>query len=244
MKTFRTLIMIVAGIFAAGSVQAQVLKPVITFTEDPLTHNVHIVSDGSFYYTVNGGRADKGQINKFSFQGKLVDSYDIKLDMRSIMYNGKDKLFYVCTYERDIYKITDLSKGIYEKVLSGIYEDPQANLAMSPDGKYIYCMSGGTLTIYKFPSGKVSKTISNLNCGKEFSTGSSSVATDGQRIYTWNSDYKMIFVYDLKGKKIKTFDISKGDYGFSLSWANGLLFVSTDGNYETGTWYGYDLWAK
>ena len=54
----------------------------------------------------------------------------------------------------------------------------------------------------------------------------------------------MIFAYDSKGNKVKTFEISDGSYGFSLSCANGLVFVSDDGNYETGTWYGYDLWAK
>jgi hypothetical protein len=54
----------------------------------------------------------------------------------------------------------------------------------------------------------------------------------------------MIFVYDLKGKKIKTVEISNGNYGFSLSFANGLIFVADDGDYATGTWYGYDLWSE
>ncbi len=223
---------------------AQVLKPKITFDEDPQTHNVHIASDGKYYYTINGGKANKGQICKYSFEGKLIDSYDLPLDMRSIMYNSKENKFYVCTYERKIYSISDMEQRRYELVKSDMYENEQANLAMSPDGKNIYYFDNGILKIYKFPDGKLVKEMSGFDCGKETTTGSSCVAFDGKHIYTWNSDYKMIFIYDTKGKKIKTVEIEKGSYGFTLSYANGLVFVADDGDYATGTWYGYDLWAK
>jgi DNA-binding beta-propeller fold protein YncE len=241
MKTLSLTILIA---FAGLAGFAQIAKPVIQFDDEPRTHNVHIASDGKYLYTVNGGRADMGQINKYTLEGRLVDSYDILLDMRSLMYNGGDKHFYVCTYERNIYKITDMEKGKHELVLSGLYENEQANLAISPDGKYLYYFSSGKLTIYKFPSGTVYKTFDGLDCGSKFSTGSSCVAVDGKYFYTWNADYKMIFAYDKKGKKVKTLEIEKGDYGFSLSFANGLIFVSTDGDYDTGTWYGYNFWAK
>ncbi|HPS27188.1 MAG TPA: hypothetical protein PK269_06210, partial [Bacteroidales bacterium] len=71
-----------------------------------------------------------------------------------------------------------------------------------------------------------------------------SVAVDGKYIYTWNADYKLIFVYDMKGQKVKSVEVEKGSYGFSLSYANGLIFVADDGDYATGTWYGYNLWEK
>jgi len=230
--------------FLSFRVNGQVLKPKITFEEDPLTHNVHIVSDGKYYYTVNGGRAEKGRINKFSFTGELLDSYDLMLDMRSIMYNSKEKKFYVCTFERHIYRITDLQQGSYEKVRSELYENGQANLALSPNGKNLYYFNEGDLQIFGFSNGKLLKEMKGFDCGKEFTTGSGSVAVDGKYIYTWNADYKMIFVYDMKGIKIKSVEIEKGSYGFSLSCANGLVFVADDGDYATGTWYGYDLWEK
>lgn len=226
------------------AVKAQNLKPKIQFEDEPRTHNFHVASDGEFLYTVNGGKAYMGQISKFSLTGNYITSYDIDLDMRSLMFNGKDKSFYVCTYERNIYKITDMEKGSYALVLSELYENEQAGLAMSPNGKLLYYFNDGTLLIYNFPSGKLSKTITGLDKGSEVSTGNSVVAVDDKYIYTWNSDYKMVFIYDLKGKKIKSVNISKGDYGFSLSCANGLIFVSTDGDYDVGTWYGYDVWEK
>ncbi|MDO9256173.1 MAG: hypothetical protein Q7U54_11715 [Bacteroidales bacterium] len=47
--------------------------------------------------------------------------------------------------------------------------------------------------------------------------------------------------YDLKGRFQKSVKLSHGDYGFSLSFANGLLWVSEDGDYEEGMWYGYEV---
>ena len=238
-----TFALIVLCVFSFKA-NAQVFKPKITFQEDPLTHNVHIASDGEYYYTINGGRSNKGQINKFSFSGKLLDTYEMMLDMRSIMYNSKEKKFYICTYEKQIYRITDLQQSRYELVKSDMYDNEQANLAMSADGKLIYYFNDGVLKIYKFPSGDLQKEIKGFDCGKETGAGNSCIAIDGKHIYTWNADYKMIFVYDMKGKKIKSVEIEKGSYGFSLSYANGLVFVSDDGDYATGTWYGYDLWEK
>jgi hypothetical protein len=245
MKKSILLVSIMLTFMAFGKpVKAQILSPKITFEETPQTHNMHICSDGEYYYTCNGGKSPKGQIQKFSFNGRLLDTYKVQLDMRSIMYNEKEKKFYVNTYEKEIYRITNLGSGRYDLVIGDMYDYDQATLAMSSDGKYVYAFLDGTLKIYKFPSGKLSKTIKNLDCGKEFNSGASSVACDGKHIYTWNADYKMIYAYDMKGKKVRSFEVEKGSYGFSLSCANGLVFVSDDGNYDVGKWYGYDLWAK
>jgi len=70
------------------------------------------------------------------------------------------------------------------------------------------------------------------------------VALDRKYICSWNTDFKLIFVYDRKGQKVISVDIEKGSYGFSLSFANGLIFLADDGDYATGTWYGYNLWEK
>jgi len=245
MRFFTTILMtMLLPLVFATQTRAQALKPVITFEEDPLTHNVHVASDGEHYYTVNGGRAEKGQISKFAFTGKLLDSYDIKLDMRSIMFNKKDKKFYVCTFEREIFRINDLQRGSYEKVSSEMYDNGQANLAMSANGKSIYYFNNGTLQIFSFPKGALQKEMKGFDSGKSFSSGGGSVAVDGKYIYTWNADYKLIFVYDMKGQKVKSVEVEKGSYGFSLSYANGLIFVADDGDYATGTWYGYNLWEK
>lgn len=223
---------------------SQKKSPSVVFSENPRTHNVHLCFDGKFYYTINGGKADQGMIKKYDLAFNLVTTYDIELDMRSIMYEPKGGNLYICTYGRGIYKITDLAAGKYEMVKDTLYNEPQSSLALSPDGKLLYIFNKGKLNIYKFPSCTYVKTISGLDCGKTPSEGSCVVAVDKKYIYTWNTEYKLIFIYDLKGKKVRSVEIEDGNYGFSLSAANGKVFVSKDGNYDLGNWYGYDLIKK
>ena len=244
MKTIKFFSILTFIFFLFNIGKTQTLQPKITFSEDPKTHNAHITSDGANYYSCNGGVASKGQINKLSFEGDLLNSYSMELDMRSIMYNTKDKALYVNCYDGNIYKITNLENGEYKLVLENIYENNQANLAFSPDGKSLYYFDEGVCKIFSFPKGKLKKTLIGLNHGNQFTTGQSTIAVDKKHIYTWNSERSKIYIYDLKGKSIKTIKISDGDYGFSLSFANGLIFVATDGNYDIGTWYGYDVWEN
>lgn len=219
---------------------AQKLSPNIQFSEHPKTHNVHLTSDGKFLYTCNGGRSNMGKIFKYDLFGNFIDSYEIKLDMRSIMYNPKDKKLYVNCYDKCIYKIVDLQYGAFEKVFCDIYDEEQAGLALSPDGKYFYYMKDGTLTLFSTKTGKAVKTMTGFECGPSYS-GNTVVAVSKKNIFTWNAETQIVNVYTLKGVKKASYELSKGDYGFSLSFANGMIFVSKDGNYETGKWFGYKL---
>jgi len=238
----KRLVFCILGVLSIQIAIAQSKAPDFKFKESPRTHNMHIVSDGKFYYANNGGKSTEGVIHKFDFKGNLIGTYDIYLDMRALMYNQKDKHLYVCTYDKKIYKITDLEKGYKEEIISDMYANEQATLAMSSNGKYIYCLDNGVVNVYKFPSGKLSKSFNNISSGSTLQTGSAAIATDNKYFYTWNADLGIIFVYNLKGKKIKSYDIQEGHYGFSLSVANGMVFVSDDGDYNEGTWYGYNLW--
>ncbi len=220
---------------------AQKLKPAVQFNEDPRTHNVHICSDGKFYYTINGGRANMGMIKKYDLDFNPVATYDIELDMRSIMYEPKTSSFYICTFERSIYKITDMAFGKFELLKDTLYKEPQASLALSPDGKLLYSLNKGKIDVYKFPSLTLITTLSGIDCGKTPTQGSCVLAVGKKYIYTWNTEYQLIFIYNLKGKKVKSIDITEGNYGFSLSFANGKIFVSKDGNYDVGNWYGYEI---
>lgn len=243
-KCISNTLAVLAFVVLSFAAQAQVLKPVFSFHDLPKTHNMHIASDGSYYYCINGGIADSGSIHKYSFRGRLLESYPLHLDSRSIMYNETDKTFYLNTYDKNIYKIKDMKTGAYELFDSELYDDGQECLAMTPDGKLIYDFLEGNLVVWNWADGIPEDTYYDLDSGSEVSTGSECVATDGKYIYTWNAAIKTIYVYDLDGKKVKSVEISDGSYGFSLSCAQGLVFVSDDGNYGEGTWYGYDLWAQ
>jgi len=236
-----TLLLTVAFLMFIVSVSAQVIQPTLMFNEHPGTHNMHICSDGDYYYTINGGIAEQGKISKFDKNGNLIREFPVNLDMRSIMYNNKDKSFYVSCYDKNIYKILDINSGAYAIKFQGLYSNDQAELALDHKGNELYYLDQGTLNIFDFNTGSLLNTYYNIKCGEGTWYGGAVVAVSKKNVFTWNSDLKEIYVYDKNLNLKGTFSIAEGDYGFSLSVADKLLFVSTDGDYETGTWYGYNL---
>jgi len=218
---------------------------IIHFNDNPVNHNMHITSDGSFYYTCNGGNYTVGAINKYTLEGVFVNSYPMSIDMRSIMYNKTDGSLYVSgfeanTNERNVYKITNLETGSYSKIHSNLYDNYQSGTALSYDCQFIYAFNAGTLKKYKFSDGTLSQTLTGLNYGASTSS-TAVVAVDPDYIYTWDSSTKTVYVYDLTGEFIRNVTLTDGNYGYSLSFVDGLLFVAIDAAYGTGTWYGYNI---
>ena len=240
---------------------AQVIRPVITIIDDPSPANIsHITSDGKFFYTCTGGKSKKEgtpnyKINKYNaITGDFVKSYPFKLfNMRSIMYNSKDKNLYIATYDMKIHKIVDLENGITEQCFKGkenIYKNPRSSAALDPNGKILYVMDKGTLTMYNFKDGSIKKTLSGLAFGEDNKDdpglgkyGSAAVAVGKKHIYTWDahSNQKKIYAYDKNGNLVKVFQISNGNWGWSLSYANGYVFVSVNQPNSVGLWNGYKL---
>jgi hypothetical protein len=219
----------------------QVLSPSVVFKENPHSHNMHITSDGKFLYTCNGGRAELGQVNKLKKDGTLIAGFPVKLDMRSIMYNSSDKKLYVYTYSRKLYKIDDLTLGTYTEVMSFPERSEQCAPTLSSNGKLICFMEFGDVYFYNLKSGKPETTLHGLKCADNAVDGGTAIAMNRKHLYSWDARSQVVYVHDLKGKVEKSVKLSQGFYGFSLSWASSLLWVSADGNYETGTWYGYDI---
>ncbi len=227
-----------------NNISSQEIQPELSFIEFPKTHNAHITSDGKYLYTCNAGNSIKGKISKFDTKGNLIKNYGIQIDMRSIMYCKKDKYLYVSGYDQNIYKITDLENGIYQKINTDLIIDPQAAIALDTKGKSLYHFKDGILEIYTFPEGDLISQYEGLPCGDGFLTGNSVIAVSKKHFFTWNSDKQAIYAFNNRGEQVKTIKITKGSYGISLSYANGLLFVSDDGDYQDGTWYAYDVGLK
>ena len=227
--------------FIISPLNAQVLTPFITFEEESESYCMHICSDGNSYYTVNGGVPEVGKISSYTLNGELIKSYPLPLDMRGIMYNKKTKSFYVNTTDKKIFRIIDLNAGTYELVFADLYENKQSSLAFDPIGKFIYAFDNGTLSVFKLKNGELVQTLSGLKCGDGNRKGAATVAVDKKVIYTWDSDSKSIYSYDKKGNFIKSFNLSEGEFGYSLSFANGMIFVSHSEKNKTGKWYGYNL---
>ncbi len=219
------------------------IAPAISFNENPVNHNMHITSDGAFFYTINGGNAGTGQVNKFTLAGVLVQTYPIQIDGRGMSWNPVDGLLYVSTYMGDIVKITNLAAGTFVTVFTGIMQNGQASFGMSTDGSKFYDFYAGTLKIHNMTTGVVITTLTGLQYGiGSPQSGDGAVAVDASNlIYTWNANTKTVYVYNQLGVLTTTMLLQSGNYGFSLSYANCYLFVSNDGNYSTGTWFGYNI---
>lgn len=220
----------------------------ILFKDRPGNHNMGLATDGKYYYTCNGGNYSIGRINKYTLTGDSITSYPIPIDMRSIMYNKADGNLYVSgfesnTSERNIYKITNLATGAFDKIFPNLYDLNQSSVAMSDDGEFLYAFNKGTLKQYKMSDGSLADTFNGLNYGNTTSADGC-VAVDPDYFYTWNASTGEVYVYDHEGTYKKSITLSNGNYGFSLSWANGYLFAAKDGNYSTGTWFGYNIRRK
>ncbi|MBK7213327.1 MAG: hypothetical protein IPH88_08585 [Bacteroidales bacterium] len=240
MKLFSHSLLSIA-LFLSVLSQAQTSMPAKVFREDAQTHNMHIASDGKFLYTCNGGVPDKGQISKFSLSGEKIASYPMELDMRSIVFNNADGKLYVSTYDKQIYRINDLMMGNCKAVFSFEDRDGQSVPGIDPKGKYFYFYENGDVYLYAAKNGKLKKKISGLGDTPGSPLENSTIAVDKNYMYTWSPDEQKVFAYTLKGKFVKSFKLNQGNYSFSLSAANDMIWVSIDGNYDTGTWYGYSL---
>lgn len=238
------VLILISTLFFGTRIFAQIIDPIITINDNPGTYSMHICSDGEFYYTVNGGVAKDGKISKFRLNGEFIASYPINQDMRSIMYNKKDKSLYINIKGKDIFKIVDIENGTIQLIHSGIYENEQATLALDPNGKYYYSMDSGVMTIYSAKTGKVEKKLSGLKCGTKGMKGSTTIAVDNKYLYTWDSDTKTIYVYTKDGSFKTSFIVKAGNIGHSLSCAYGLVFVAKSEMGKPAFWYGYKLPVK
>jgi hypothetical protein len=218
-----------------------ILTPSIYFDEFPVNHNMHITADSNYYYAINGGSSSSGQINKFDLTGLLLQTYPILIDGRGLSYNKADGYLYASLYLGDIVRIDDLATGTFTTLFPAVMQNAQASFAISDDGTKFYDFYAGTLVIHDFTTGAVINTLYGLSAGTGNFGGEAAVAVDSIYIYTWDAAVKTVYVYDTAGTFQQSIIISDGDNGHSLAFADHKLFVSKDGNYSIGTWYGYDL---
>lgn len=224
-----------------GTNHTQGIPPIFSFDENPVNHNMHIASDGEFYFTINGGGVPSGQVNKFDMNGVLLQTYPIQIDGRGLSYNKTDGFLYVSTFGGDIVRITDLAAATDTLIFPGAMQNGQASFAISNDGQVFYDFYQGTLRVHDFTTGSVIYTLTGFAYGPGNFGGEAAVAVDSSRIYTWDATSKTVYMYDQFGTLIQPMVLDSGDNGQSLSFVNNMLFVSRDGNYGVGTWYGYDL---
>ena len=246
---FTALALVVFGCATSGKHEGggTTVTPVqkMEFTDHVYYHNMGITWDGEYYYTVNGGNTDYSNLNKYDDSGELDSEYDISADGRAILYSPSEEQLYVKLYSLSLDEV-DLDLEETSTALEDIFSGEQSSVAMSPGGDKLYELYEGTVNVFNTDgdeegSFKLSSynTTTDLGCAN-------SIAASEKFLFVWapNSD-KDILVYGVDGRYVTKFELPRSGYGFSLSWANGMLWIAEDADGDTdgadGTWYGYTL---
>lgn len=243
------LALVVFGCATSGKHEVRVtkVKPVqkMKFTDHVYYHNMGITWDGEYYYTINGGNTKNSNLNRYDESGDLDSEYDLGIDGRAILYSPSEEQLYVKPFGVSLDDV-DLDLEETSTALDDIFEADQSSVAMAPDGGQLYELYDGTVTVFNTDGDEeTSFELSSYSEKEEFGYVNAIAASD-KFLFVWAPDSDAdILVYDLDGKYVTKFTLPRSGYGFSLSWANGMLWIAEDADGgeagADGTWYGYKL---
>jgi len=241
------LALVVFGRATCGNPKGASVTPVqkMKFTDHVHYHNMGITWDGEYYYTVNGGNTENSDLNKYDDSGELDTEYHIGADCRAILYSPVEEQLYVKPYSMSLDEV-DLDAEETSTSLEDIFSGDQSSVAMSPDGEKLYELHDGTVAVFNADGDEETTfKLSRHNTTEELGYADAIAASD-KFLFVWapNSD-KEILVYGVDGKYVTQFELSRSGFGFSLSWANDMLWIAEDADGSSdgadGTWYGYEL---
>jgi hypothetical protein len=210
---------------------------VLQFNDDLYSHTMGITSDRQYYYTINGGVASRGRINTFDLSGNIVNTTSAFLDARAILWSAHTGAFYVKDSSYNIYQVNPRTGAA--SYMGTWFQWQQSSPAIGPDGRAFVEHQNGNCRVIGVDRGIL------IHQGTGFRYGafpsSEAICMDGySHVLTWNGD--TVFVQDKNANLLQTMVIPYGHYGYTLDWANGLLFTADDQNYgSNGTWYGYAI---
>ena len=241
------LALMVAGCATSGPHKVAGVTPVqkMKFTDHVYYHNMGIAWDGEYYYTLNGGNTEYSNLNKYDDSGELDTGYDISTDGRAILYSPEEEQLYVKSLGMSLDQV-DLDLEEADTDLEDIFNGDQSSVAMSPDGSTLYELNDGAVKVFNM-DGDEEKTFTLSSYSTNDERGYAyAIAASEKFLYVWapNSETD-ILVYGTDGKYVTKFELPRAGFGFSLSWANGMLWVAEDADGGSdgadGTWYGYAL---
>ena len=245
----------VAGCGGAGRIATRKPLQVMRITDEVYFHNISIAydPDTETYLTVNGGNTDYGIVNEYDADGELLDTYTTDLDGRAIFYHGGSvlvKSFGSQVYEVNIADVLFDWGDVFDEFLEAEteeidfqFEEDNSSPAMSADGKLFFEHIRGKVIVYDAETGERVRSFDVEDYYDEHGYDVAIAASD-DNVFLW-SDADELNVYDFTGKAVGRLTLPRAGYGFSLSYCNGMLWVSEDADAGTelgkGYWYGYRL---
>jgi hypothetical protein len=239
------------------------IKPLeaMKFKDNVYYHNVSITYGEGQYFTLNGGNEDWGLINVYDEDGGFLDSWEVEVDGRAIFYHPEDELVYVKPFGEE-YCSVDPETGDYEEELSMVFDEENSSVGWSPDGEYIYeLVEDGEVRVLEGLFGDEEDALELSQFSVEHGYAYSIAASD-KYLFVWdgpgeedeeeNGGLPTVLVHTVEGDYVDMFKLPRAGFPFSLSWANGMLWIAEDadateegedGNVigQDGWWYGYRL---
>lgn len=214
----------------------------IKLADEVRFHNVSITWNGRHYFTLNGGNSSYCDLNEYDASGRFIRRYDLELDGRAIFYHPTYRRLFVKTYGDDIYQV-DLTQGKAELFHEDIFADDNSSPGFSPDGRYIYEMNEGTITVYDFVSGEELDELEVENYYDEHPYFSA-IAVAENYLFIWGGEDR-IRVHRRTGDYVTEIELPVSGHPLSLSYCNGMLWVAQDADGGSvgaqGYWYGFRL---
>ncbi len=220
------------------------VRPVeaMTIADNVYYHNVGITYANGRYYTINGGNEGWSTLNVYDRDGRLLDSFSPGIDGRSIFYHPDDDVLYVKPYGEDLYYV-DPEVGTAEVDFEYLFASENSSVAFSPDGSYMYELDDGTVYVYDMlfgePEDEFELAVTSGEHGYMYT-----LAASDRHLFTWDVD-QSVYVHTLDGEFVTKFTLPLNGFGFSLSWANGMLWIAEDADAADeggdGYWHGYRL---
>ncbi|MBS0266080.1 MAG: PEP-CTERM sorting domain-containing protein [Planctomycetes bacterium] len=207
-----------------------------------------IAFDGTHYWSAAGGYADAVEFAQYTGAGVLINTYNPQLDLRSVFTDGSGNVYVRAFDDATIYRQT--SPGVF--VSSGVVLAPnalndQSAVVLNGPGTEYVAMFSGVVSRWDL-DGNALGTVALVNFG---SVGNEAGYPQNRGLAAAR-DYWL--TYDGYGQTLSAWDFSGNvvgmtvlndagnsfDSNFSLSYANGLVFVV---DVAGGTWRGYDVFG-
>lgn len=231
-----------AGFFSSSNYNASV---VFNDASGMSSTTMTIAFDGTHYWSSNGGISSGVNLAEYSSTGTVISTFSPGLDFRSVFTNSAGTVFARAFSDSTIYQQTSpgnfVSTGVH---LTGGSLDVQSSVVLNGAGTEYDAMSGGIVSRWDL-AGNFLGTVALNGFGSLGNEGSypqnKRVAAAGNYWLTYDGN-GTLSAWDSSGTRAGTTTLNGAGTGFdsdfSLSYANGLVFINDSNG---GPWRGYDV---
>jgi autotransporter-associated beta strand protein len=215
-------------------------SPAISFTSHDGGDLAGMAFDGTHYWSVSGGfpTADA----EYTAAGGFIGTFGPGLDFRSDFTDAGGNVYARAFNNPTIYKQTSPGTFTPFVTLSGGSLDAQSSVVLNGAGTEYDAMSGGTVSRWNL-AGTFLGTVSlsgfgSLDANENVYPANRGLAAVGNFWLTY--DNGKLSYWNFSGNRVGTTTLtgagSSFDSNFSISYANGMVFI---GDFGGGTWRGY-----